>query len=122
MPFRFLNMFFRNDSSARAMKPGTVDQAGLESLQLLAGDNVIVNVDNHDDILSNKVASYLSESCDRRQDGRRLGNGVIEYRSDGFGRTPIIPLLHRYFTGGLNNKLKNAEVISTPPNSAKESP
>jgi hypothetical protein len=33
------------------MKPSAVDQAGLKSLQLLAGDDVIVNVNNHDDFL-----------------------------------------------------------------------
>jgi hypothetical protein len=34
------------------MKPGAIDQAGLKGLELLAGYNVIVNVDNHGEILS----------------------------------------------------------------------
>jgi hypothetical protein len=35
------------------VKPRAVDQAGLEGLQLLAGDDVIVNIDNHGTILLN---------------------------------------------------------------------
>jgi hypothetical protein len=52
MPLRFLNMFFADHRAARPMKPRAVDQARLKGLQLLAGNNVIVNIDNHDEILS----------------------------------------------------------------------
>jgi hypothetical protein len=52
VPFCFLNMLFGDHGPARAMKSGAVDQAGLEGLQLLPGNNMIVNVNNHDAILS----------------------------------------------------------------------
>jgi hypothetical protein len=51
MPFGLLNMFLGDHGAAGPMKPSAVDQAGLKSLQLLAGDDVIVNVNNHDDFL-----------------------------------------------------------------------
>jgi len=56
MPLRFLNMFFGNDDAARAMKPRAVDQSGLKGLELLAGDDMIVNVDDQEDILSARNA------------------------------------------------------------------
>jgi hypothetical protein len=52
MPLGFLNMFFRYHGTARPMKPRAVDQAGLKSLQLLACNDMIMNVDNHDAIPS----------------------------------------------------------------------
>jgi hypothetical protein len=66
-------MFFRYDRAPRTMKAGAIDQPGLERLELLAGNDMIVNIDNHDEILSIRNGSYLSESDDAQQDGRRLG-------------------------------------------------
>jgi len=41
------------------MEPGAVDEAGLESLQLLAGDDVVVNVDDHvESFLANLSFTY----------------------------------------------------------------
>jgi hypothetical protein len=52
-PLRLLNIFLRDHrTAARTMKPGAIDQAGLKGLELLTGYNVIVNVDNHGEILS----------------------------------------------------------------------
>jgi hypothetical protein len=34
------------------MKACAIDQSGLKCLQLLPGDDVVVNIDNHDEILS----------------------------------------------------------------------
>jgi hypothetical protein len=53
MPLSCLNIFLGNNHTARLVKPRAVDQAGLEGLQLLAGDDVIVNIDNHGTILLN---------------------------------------------------------------------
>src|SRR6185295_6014053 len=61
MPFRFLNMFFRDDHTARPVETRAVDQAGLKRLQLLAGDNVIMNIDNHETILLNNWSLYLTD-------------------------------------------------------------
>jgi hypothetical protein len=55
MPFRFLNMLFCHYGSAWAMKSCAVDQSGLKCLQLLTGDDVVVNIDNHDAILSTEL-------------------------------------------------------------------
>jgi hypothetical protein len=55
VPLRFLDMFFRHHGAARPMKTRAVDQAGLKSLKLLAGNDMIVNIDNHDKILSTVV-------------------------------------------------------------------
>src|SRR5207302_11254342 len=52
-PLRLLKMFLRNHRTAtRTMKSGAIDQAGLKGLELLTSYDVIVNVDNHDEILS----------------------------------------------------------------------
>jgi hypothetical protein len=45
-------MFLRDHSALWAMKSGAVDQTGLKGLKLLAGDYVVVNVDDHAQILS----------------------------------------------------------------------
>jgi hypothetical protein len=55
MPFRVLDVFLRDHRAARTVKSGAVDQTGLKSLQLLAGDNMVVNVDNHGFIPSSQV-------------------------------------------------------------------
>jgi len=55
MPFRFLNMLFCHYGSAWAMKSCAVNQSGLKCLQLLTGDDVVVNIDNHDAIPFNRI-------------------------------------------------------------------
>jgi hypothetical protein len=69
MPLGFLNMLFRDHRAAWSMKPRAVDQTGLKSLQLLAGDNMIVNVDNHNKILSAMFGSLPIR--ERRRAARR---------------------------------------------------
>ena len=51
-PLGSLNMFLRHNGAARAMEPSAIDQPRLERLELLARDDMIVNIDNHDRILS----------------------------------------------------------------------
>src|SRR5688572_31545755 len=55
VPLGFLNMLFRYHGAARTMKSRAVDQTGLKGLELLAGNDMIVNVDNHDAILSMRL-------------------------------------------------------------------
>jgi hypothetical protein len=47
-PTRLLDVFLVYDDTGWSMKTGTIDQSGLKGLKLLAGDNVIVNIDDHD--------------------------------------------------------------------------
>jgi hypothetical protein len=75
VPFRLLNMLFSDHRAARAMKTGAVDQTGLKSLQLLAGDNVIVNVDNHDRSFLRRLAFSIRE---RQRAAKREKIGVME--------------------------------------------
>jgi hypothetical protein len=51
-PLRPLDMFLRYNGAGRAMEPRAIDQTRLERLELLAGDDMVVNIDNHDRILS----------------------------------------------------------------------
>src|ERR687892_1317267 len=48
----FLYMLFGHHSAAGAMKPRAVDQTGLKRLELFAGNNMVVNVNDHGGILS----------------------------------------------------------------------
>jgi hypothetical protein len=51
-PLRSLNIFLRHDSAARAMEPRAIDQTCLERLELFAGDDMVVSIDNHGSVLS----------------------------------------------------------------------
>jgi hypothetical protein len=51
-PPRSLDVFLGHNPAAGAMKPGAINQTRLESLQLLARNNMVVNIDNHVSILS----------------------------------------------------------------------
>ena len=101
----------------------------LEGLKLLAGNNMIMNVDNHDAILSLQTNSSLSETAVARQDSEGK-IGVMEYWSSGvLVRTdrPIlhysnIPSLHWVLLGGRNIKLSTAEVASAAPKIANDRP
>jgi hypothetical protein len=66
-PLRFLNVFLGDDGPGRPVKTRAVDQPRLKSLQLLAGNDVIVNVDNHRNFLLAQVTSYLAEKPTRQQ-------------------------------------------------------
>src|SRR4029077_11380458 len=58
-PFGVLDMLFSDDGAAWTVKPGAINQPGLKGLELLAGDDVIVNINDHDRILSLYAASKL---------------------------------------------------------------
>jgi hypothetical protein len=45
-------MFLRHNGAARAMETRAIDQTRLERLELLARDDMVVNIDNHNEILS----------------------------------------------------------------------
>jgi hypothetical protein len=47
-----LNMLLRDHNATGAMESGAVDQTGLKVLQLLAGNDMVMNVDDHNDVLS----------------------------------------------------------------------
>ena len=51
-PLRPLNIFLGHDGAARTMEPRAIDQTRLERLELLAGDDMVVNIDNHGSVLS----------------------------------------------------------------------
>src|SRR5918996_2418228 len=51
-PPGLLYMLFGHHSAAGAMKPRAVDQTGLKRLELFAGNNMVVNVNDHSRILS----------------------------------------------------------------------
>jgi hypothetical protein len=52
VPFGFLNVSFRHYSAARTVESRAVNQTGLKGLELLTSNDVIVNIDNHGDVLS----------------------------------------------------------------------
>src|ERR1043165_2010364 len=87
-PLRFLNMFLGHYHAGRTMKPGAVDQTGLIGLELLTGDDVIVNIDNHDEILSMKLILTYQRAP---SSGKALRFGVLQCWSDGIR---IASLLH----------------------------
>jgi hypothetical protein len=79
MPFGFLNMSFRDHGSARTMEAGAIDQTGLKSLQLLAGNDMIVNVNDHDAVLSARIGyTYQSPATGGKTRGN-WSNGVLEW-------------------------------------------
>jgi hypothetical protein len=47
-----LNVFLGDDSATGTMKPGAIDQTGLKVLELLARNDMVMNVDDHDRLLS----------------------------------------------------------------------
>jgi hypothetical protein len=51
-PLRSLDMLLRYNGAGRAMETRAIDQTRLERLELLAGDDMVVNIDNHNEILS----------------------------------------------------------------------
>jgi hypothetical protein len=51
-PLRPLDMLLRYNGAGRAMESRAIDQTRLERLELLARDDMVVNIDNHDRILS----------------------------------------------------------------------
>lgn len=124
MPFRFLDVFFRHHGAARTMEAGAIDQTSLKSLQLLAGNDMIVNVNDHEVILPCKLIPYYQTPATRGKTEEDWRNGVLEYwiRIDrpmlDYSNTPSIVFLF----GGRNIKLNTAEVASAPPKIANESP
>jgi hypothetical protein len=54
------------------MKPGAVNQAGLKSLQLLAGHYVVVNVNDHARILSASTDRTYKRPVSVCQAGRKI--------------------------------------------------
>ncbi len=58
-PPGLFNMIFGHHRASRAMESGAVDQTGLKCLQLLPGNDVIMNVDDHGAMLSAETASEL---------------------------------------------------------------
>src|SRR5688500_12075888 len=93
VPLGFLNMLFRYHGAARTMKSRAVDQTGLKGLELLAGNDMIVYVDNHDAILSMRLGYYLSETGNGRQD-REGKIGVVECWFGRIVQYSITPTLH----------------------------
>jgi hypothetical protein len=69
MPFRFLNVFLGNDHSAWPVKARAVDQTSLKCLQLLTGNNMIVDIDDHETILLSKWSLYLTDKRGKEQAG-----------------------------------------------------
>jgi hypothetical protein len=69
MPLSLSNIFLANDHAARFVKPRAIDQAGLKRLQLLAGNDVIMDVDDHETILLRKFSLYLAENRAPEQAG-----------------------------------------------------
>jgi hypothetical protein len=61
-PLRLLNVLLGDDGPPGPVKPRAVDQPRLKSLQLLAGNDVVVNVDHHWNFLLAQVTSYLAEN------------------------------------------------------------
>src|SRR5688572_17569088 len=124
VPLGFLNMLFRYHGAARTMKSRAVDQTGLKGLELLAGNDMIVNVDNHDAILSMRLGLLPIRDRQRaaRQRRKDWSDGVL-VRTD----RPILhysntPSLHGVLLGGRSIRLNTADVASAAPKIANESP
>src|SRR5687767_600298 len=99
VPLGFLNMLFRYHGAARTMKSRAVDQTGLKGLELLAGNDMIVNVDNHDAILSMRLGLLPIRDRQRaaRQRRKDWSDGVTGVVECWFGRIvqySITPLHH----------------------------
>jgi hypothetical protein len=58
-PLRPLDMFLRYNAAGRAMETRAIDQTRLERLELLAGDDMVVKIDNPGSVLSFGTASKL---------------------------------------------------------------
>src|SRR5262245_14612989 len=106
-PFCALNVFFRYNRAAWPMEASAVDQTRLKSLKLLTRNNVIVNINNHDQSFRYRLASSLSDSRPSlsSRSSARLNSFVI------IG-----------FRGGRSIRLKNAEVIKAKPKIANDRP
>jgi hypothetical protein len=62
-------MLLRDHNATGAMESGAVDQPGLEVLELLTGNDMVMNVDDHNETLS--VLDWLLTIRDRGLAARR---------------------------------------------------
>jgi hypothetical protein len=89
---------------------------------LLARDDMVVNIDNHNEILSMCLASYLSKIHKTEQAARDWSIGVLIEIRTRLLQHFITPSLHYVFVGGRNIKLRTADVNKAQPKMAKERP
>src|SRR4029450_5405311 len=75
-PLRPLDMLLRYNGAGRAMESRAIDQTRLERLELLARDDMGVNIENHNEILSMCLASYYQRSI---RPSKQPETGVLEY-------------------------------------------
>ena len=80
-PLRSLDMFLRHNGAARAMEASAIDQTRLERLELLARDDMVVNIDNHDRILSFGLTRTYKKPLSVCQAAAHLG--ILEWWNNG---------------------------------------